>query len=169
MPKTTNQQIIDELNDALMEKTQLVDSYIKIIDQKEKRIQELVSAEEKTFLHSPTYLQMIAEINFLKNSRDLTEIRNESLEVRLRKSSETIKKLREDNSALMQSVTNEEYHIGISSSEPAETSLLKEEILELKGQLNAKTNSIKSRNLEIKRLQEEIASLKLLLHAPDNG
>ncbi len=67
MAKKTKQQIIDEQKET-------IEKYMEVIERQEKRINELVDAEEGTFLHSPTYLQMQERIDFLSKCVELDEL-----------------------------------------------------------------------------------------------
>lgn len=44
---------------------------------------ELLEAEEGTFLHSPTYLQMIEQIRVLNNAKGLSEMHEKKLKHRI--------------------------------------------------------------------------------------
>lgn len=51
---------------------------------------ELLEAEEGTFLHSPTYLQMTEKIRFLENARKLSEMHEKKLKQRIDALVETV-------------------------------------------------------------------------------
>lgn len=67
MPRETKDQKINRLQAML-------DSYKEYTMRVDKRIAELVQAEEGSFLHSPTYIQMKEELAFVKNLNELNEI-----------------------------------------------------------------------------------------------
>lgn len=66
MAKKSNAEIIKELQESLQQ-------YKEIADRLEKRNKELVEAEEDSYLHSPTYVQMKDRIRFLQNMHELDE------------------------------------------------------------------------------------------------
>ena len=66
MPKKSKEARIRELEEQL-------ENYKEYLEKTTARNRELVEAEEGTFLHSPTYLQMQEEIQFLHNLQKLND------------------------------------------------------------------------------------------------
>lgn len=127
-----------------------------------KRNEELENAEENTFLHSPTYIQMQEEIKLRTNLLKMNEWHLANVNGKFHKSNEEFKQIYEDNKKLIEHETDTEYFIGITKNwvEAWEYQKLISETSELKGRLEEREIAVLDREKEIERLQKEIAELK---------
>ena len=152
MPRETKDQKINRLQEML-------DNYQKYIEQVNKRNAELVQAEEGAFLHSPTYLQMKEELDFVKNLNKLNEIHLASVKGQLHKADDNYRQVFADNKALTSEKADMEYFVGITENwRPArEYQKLKQEVFDLQGKVEQQELSISDRDNEIHRLQMLLA------------
>lgn len=129
-----------------------------------KRNSELVEAEEGTFMHSPTYLQMKEKISFLENLNKLNDIHVASIKKRAFIVEEDIKQIYEDNKNLTSEKADIEYFIGITENwhEAREYEKLKKEICELRGKIEQKKLALQNRDMEIENLQERLAQKEVV-------
>ena len=133
--------------------------YIEIVESMSKRNAELVEAEEGTFMHSPTYLQMKEKISFLESLNILNDAHVASIKKRAYVVEADVRQIWEDNRKLTSEKADIEYFTGITENwhEAWEYEKLKKEIYELKGKVDQKDLALKDRNMEIEKLQERLA------------
>ena len=81
----------------IIELTEEIERYKSYLHDLHVQIDDLVNAEENTFLHSPTYLQMQKEIDFLKNLEKLNQRHLASTKATLHKWDEGYQQVYEDN------------------------------------------------------------------------
>lgn len=158
MARKTKESQIQELKKQLEEYRGYVDSLCA-------RNNELINAEENTFLNSPSYLQMKEQIKFLKNINELHEITIASLKKREIKDFENYRQVFLDNKKLTEEKADSEYFIGIAQNwrDANEYQKLKNENYRLQGkieQLNItdqnKTDQINQYILRIAELTKEL-------------
>lgn len=156
MPRETKDAKI-----ARLEKT--ISMYEESYEILSKRNKELTDAEEGTFLHSPTYLQMKEQFDFVKNLLELTEINLANQKKAAMKVDDTIRQIYEDNKNLVAEKANEEYFVGITENYHAakEYMKLKDENLRLSAKVETLKESIKEREEEIERLQMLLAEKQI--------
>lgn len=152
MPRETKDQKINRLQEML-------DGFRKYIEQVDKRNAELLQAEEGTFLHSPTYLQMKEELDFVKNLNKLNEIHIASIKGQLHKADDNYRQVFIDNKALTSEKADREYFVGITENQRTarEYQKLKQEVFDLQGKVEQQELSIADRDNEIHRLQMLLA------------
>lgn len=152
MPRKTKEGKIQHLEKLLA----LSQETVELLS---KRNNELVEAEEGTFMHSPTYLQMKEEISFLKNLKVLDEYSIASANGRIRKADSTYRQVYEDNVRLTSENADRNYFVGITENfrEAKEYQKLKDEIDSLNGKLEQKEFLIKNQEDEIIRLREKLS------------
>lgn len=156
MPRKTKETKIRELEKEL-------NTYKEYVERISARNAELVAAEEETFLHSPTYLQMQEEIKFLRNLEKLNQIHLASTKEQAIKADNACRQIYEDNKRLTSEHTDRSYFIGITENwrSAQKYQELKGENSSLQGKIEQKEISIADRDAEIARLQDEIAKLVL--------
>lgn len=156
MPRETKDAKI-----ARLEKT--ISMYEESYEILSKQNKELTDAEEGTFLHSPTYLQMKEQFDFVKNLLELTEINLANQKKAAMKVDDTIRQIYEDNKNLVAEKANEEYFVGITENYHAakEYMKLKDENLRLSAKVETLKESIKEREEEIERLQMLLAEKQI--------
>lgn len=156
MPRKTKEARIQELEKEL-------NTYKEYVERISARNAELVAAEEGTFLHSPTYLQMQEEIKFLKNLEKLNQIHLASTKAQVIKADDACRQIYEDNKRLTSEHTDRSYFIGITENwrSAQEYQELKGENASLQGKIEQKEIAIADRDAEITRLQDEIAKVVL--------
>lgn len=148
MPRETKDAKI-----ARLEKTiSILEKSLELLHKENK---DLINAEEGTFLHSPTYLQMKEQLNFVKNLLELTEINLANQKKATMKVDDTIRQIYEDNKNLVAEKTNKDYFVGITEYYRAtqECMNLKNENMQLSAKVETLKESIKERETEIERLQ----------------
>lgn len=152
MPRETKDQKINRLQEML-------DGFRKYIEQVDKRNAELLQAEKGTFLHSPTYLQMKEELDFVKNLNKLNEIHIASIKGQLHKADDNYRQVFIDNKALTSEKADREYFVGITENwrTAREYQKLKQEVFDLQGKVEQQELSIADRDNEIHRLQMLLA------------
>lgn len=155
----------------IIELTEEIERYKSYLHDLHVQIDDLVNAEENTFLHSPTYLQMQKEIDFLKNLEKLNQRHLASTKATLHKWDEGYQQVYEDNKKFVKNYSNMEYFIGITNNwrEAKEYQKLKDEICILTGKLEQKEISLSDREKEISNLQKEISLLQLSLKSASNS
>lgn len=133
--------------------------YQGLLEKTQKRNRELVNAEEGTFLHSPTYIQMKEQINFLEKLGALDKNHMDSVIKQSKKTDAAIRQIYEDNKRLTEGHTDIEYFIGITENwhSASEFKKLEEKILELEATIEQKTLAIENRDAEVYRLQMRLA------------
>ncbi|MDD3414257.1 MAG: hypothetical protein PHY47_09675 [Lachnospiraceae bacterium] len=137
----------------------LVAMYQENCEQLGKRNAELVDAEEDTFMHSPTYLQMKEKIIFLENINKLNDMHVASIKKSSLVVEDDVRQIYEDNKKLTSEKADIEYFVGITENwrDAMEYEKLKKEICELQGKIEQKNLSIQDRDAEIENLQERLA------------
>lgn len=152
MPRQTKEDKIRELEET--NKRQM-----EYIDYLSKREQELVAAEEGTFLHSPTYLQLQSERDFFKNLNALNEINLAAQKKRTLVFDDKVKQIYEDNRQLTAKNADMEYFIGIVENrhDAKEYMELREKISGLEAKVDQQAESIANRDAEIEQLQKRLA------------
>lgn len=166
MPRQTKEDKIRELEETNRK-------HLEWIDQLSKRNQELAEAEEGTFLHSPTYLQMQSELDFFKNLSNL----NERLLAEQRKKTlvadDKVRQIYEDNRQLTLKNADMEYFVGIVENrhDAREYMQLREKILGLEAKTEQQAEAIANREAEIERLQKQLAeaAVKEMNHESDRS
>ena len=148
MPRQTKEERI-----AILEERIAV--YESAVERLEKRNAELVAAEEGTFLHSPTYIQMKEYAAFMENINKLNEYHSASLRTQIKRADDSIQQILEDNKKITSESADIDYFVGITENwhDAFEFEKLKKEIMELQGKIEQKDQSIKVRDEEISRLQ----------------
>ena len=117
---------------------------------------------EASLLNSPTYAQMQEKIKFLEGCNKLSEIGRANAEGKVKRFSDSEKKLYEDNKAFLEHDGESDYFVGIIECyrEINEVRRYKEECDSLEGKLKAHKDIIAERDKEIERLQGIIADLQ---------
>lgn len=117
---------------------------------------------EASLLNSPTYAQMQEKIKFLEGCNKLSEIGRANAEGKVKRFSDSEKKLYEDNKAFLEHDGENDYFVGIIECyrEINEVRRYKEECDSLEGKLKAHKDIIAERDKEIERLQGIIADLQ---------
>lgn len=117
---------------------------------------------EASLLNSPTYAQMQEKIKFLEGCNKLSEIGRANAEGKVKRFSDSEKKLYEDNKAFLEHDGESDYFVGIIECyrEINEVRRYKEECDSLEGKLKAHKDIIAEREKEIERLQGIIADLQ---------
>lgn len=117
---------------------------------------------EASLLNSPTYAQMQEKIKFLESCNKLSEIGRANAEGKVKRFSDSEKKLYEDNKAFLEHDGESDYFVGIIDCyrEINEVRRYKEECDSLEGKLKAHKDIIAERDKEIERLQCIIADLQ---------
>lgn len=156
MPKKSKEARIRELEEQL-------ENYKEYLDKTTARNRELVDAEEGTFLHSPTYLQMQEEIKFLQNLQKLNDHHLASAKAQIRKADDAYRQTYNDNKRLTDEKADTEYFIGLTENwrSAQEYQKLKNDNAVLQGKIEQKDISIANRDAEIERLRHELAVIKL--------
>lgn len=156
MPRETKDAKIARLEKKLS-------MYEESIERLSQRNKELIEAEEETFLHSPTYLQMQEQLQFVKNLLELTEINLANQKKAAMKVDDTIRLVHEDNKRLVSEKANEEYFVGITENYRAawEYKKLTNENIRLSAKVETLKGSIKEREAEIERLQLRLAEKEI--------
>ena len=133
----------------------LIKKYEDVINHLTNRNKELVAAEEETFLHSPTYLQMQEHLSFVKDLLELTEINLANQKKTAMKIEDTVRQVYEDNKRLVAEKANGEYFAGITEfyHDSKEYMSLKDENMRLSAKVDTLKESLKERETEIERLQ----------------
>lgn len=156
MPKKTKEARIKELESQLKD-------YQEYLENVTARNRELLEAEEGTFLHSPTYLQMQEEIRFLQNLQKLNDHHLASAKAQILKADDAYRQTYEDNKRLTDEKADTEYFIGITENwrSAQEYQKLKNDNATLQGKIDQKEIAIADRDAEIERLRHELAVSKL--------
>lgn len=117
---------------------------------------------EASLLNSPTYAPMQEKIKFLEGCNKLSEIGRANAEGKVKRFSDSEKKLYEDNKAFLEHDGESDYFVGIIECyrEINEVRRYKEECDSLEGKLKAHKDIIAERDKEIERLQGIIADLQ---------
>lgn len=117
---------------------------------------------EASLLNSPTYAQMQEKIKFLEDCNKLSEIGRANAEGKVKRFSDSEKKLYEDNKTFLEHDGESDYFVGIIECyrEINEVRRYKEECDSLEGKLKAHKDIIAERDKEIERLQGIIADLQ---------
>ncbi|MBD5556415.1 MAG: hypothetical protein HDQ95_14025 [Roseburia sp.] len=163
MPRQTKEDKIRELEETNKR-------LLECIDQLSKRNQELVEAEEGTFVHSPTYLQMQSERDFFKNLSNL----NERLLAEQKKKTlvldDKVKQIYEDNRQLTSKNADMEYFVGIVENrhDAKEYMELREKIFGLEARVDQQAEAIANRDAEIVRLQKQLAEAAVKEKSPES-
>lgn len=155
MPRKTKDERIRELEEEVaLYKKQLMEAL--------KKNTELITAEEKSFLHSPTYLQMKEQINFIEKLNELNEHHLAFQKKQTRKLDDAARLIYEDNKRLTAEKANAEYFIGMTDYLGICDYQKKEEcIRELIGKVEQRDQAIADRNAEISRLQMLLAEKEM--------
>lgn len=163
MPRQTKEDKIRELEETNKR-------LLECIDQLSKRNQELVEAEEGTFVHSPTYFQMKLERDFFKNLNALNEINLAAQKKRTLVLDDKVKQIYEDNRQLTAKKADMEYFIGIVENrhEAKEYMDLRKEIFRLEAKVNQQAEAIANRDAEIERLQKQLAEAAVKEKRPES-
>ena len=156
MPKKSKEARIRELEEQL-------ENYKEYLEKTTARNRELVEAEEGTFLHSPTYLQMQEEIQFLHNLQKLNDHHLASAKAQIRKADDAYRQTYEDNKRLTDEKADTDYFIGITENwrDARDYQKLKTDNAMLQGKIEQKDIAIADRDAEIERLRRELAMSKL--------
>lgn len=152
MPRQTKEDKIRELEETNRK-------HLEWIDQLSKRNQELAGAEEGTFLHSPTYLQMQSELNFFKNLSNLNERLLAEQKKKTLAADDKVRQIYEDNRQLTLKNADMEYFVGIVENrhDAREYMELRDKILGLEAKTEQQAEAIANRDAEIVRLQKQLA------------
>lgn len=155
MAKKKRQSLTQEL------KAQIEEQKATILKQNEIITRMQVNGEA-SLLNSPTYAQMQERIKFLDNCNKLSEIGRANAEGKVKKFSDSEKKLYEDNKAFLEHDGESDYFVGIIECyrEINEVRRYKEECDNLEGKIKGYKDIISERDEEIERLQGIIADLQ---------
>lgn len=155
MAKKKRQSYTQEL------KAQIEEQKATILKQNEIITRMQVNGEA-SLLNSPTYAQMQERIKFLDSCNKLSEIGRANAEGKVKKFSDSEKKLYEDNKAFLEHDGENDYFVGIIECyrEINEVRRYKEECDNLEGKIKGYKDIISERDEEIERLQGIIADLQ---------
>lgn len=155
MAKKKRQSYTQEL------KAQIEEQKATILKQNEIITRMQVNGEA-SLLNSPTYAQMQERIKFLDSCNKLSEIGRANAEGKVKKFSDSEKKLYEDNKAFLEHDGENDYFVGIIECyrEINEVRRYKEECDDLEGKIKGYKDIISERDKEIERLQGIIADLQ---------
>lgn len=147
MPQKSKQARIRELENELS-------MYKEFLEKTNERNRELVDAEEGTFLHSPTYLQMKEQLRFLENLVKLDESHLAEQKKAAKKADSAFLQVYEDNKRLLAAHTDIDYFIGITENwhNALEYKKISERIIELEAKTEQMELFIADRDKEIERL-----------------
>lgn len=155
MPRKTKDERILELSEK-------VASYEKQLEDVCKKNKELIEAEENSFFHSPSYIQMKENISFLKNLNELNEHQLAVEKKRTKMLDDSARLLYDDNKLLTSEKAGSEYFIGMSNYLQIKDFKQKEDqILYLNAEIEQKNLAIAARNDEIQRLQKLLADKEI--------
>lgn len=147
--------------DKIREREETNKKLLECIDQLSKRNQELVEAEEGTFLHSPTYHQLQSERDFFKSLSNLNEINLAKQKKKTLVVDDTVRQIYEDNRQLTSKNADMEYFVGIVENrhDAKEYMKLREKIFGLEARVDQQAEAIANRDAEIERLQKQLAEM----------
>lgn len=155
MPKKTKEARIKELEEQLK-------LYENSLIELTKKNNELINAEENTFLHSPTYIQMQKRIEFLDNLSKLNETRAANLKKQALYMDDHVRQIFMDNQKII-SENAGEYFVGITENrhKAEEYKKLRDDICMLEGEVYQLKIAVGDREEELERLRLELAAQKL--------
>ena len=160
MARKTKGSVIEDLQDKLK-------MYLKIVEDLTSRNNELLDAQEGAFLHSPTYLQMESEIEFLKNVQKLMEQNLARSRAQVIQSEEERRQLYLDNKMLLKAQADADYFVGIADAWEGmqDYQKLKNENHVLQGMVEQMQISMAERESELARLREQLS--EVIIHASE--
>ena len=153
-------------------KIRTLEERIKVLEEaldfSTKRNREMSDKAEDSFMNSPTYQQMLQQVDFFKNLNKLNDINLANAKKSAKRADDYIRQIYEDNKRLTDEKADTEYFVGITENwhEAKEYNELKAQIVELESKLEQRDISISQRDDEISRLQLVIGESKCTTTAP---
>lgn len=139
--------------------------YKELLMKRDELVHRLQENGEHSFLNSPTYIQLQERIRFLEKLNKLSETGRANSEGKFSQISKSANEVYADNAVLLKNNTDLAYFAGITESynDIREIQKYKNERNNMEGKLKAYKDIVAERDVEIERLQKELAECEYKL------